>query len=90
VTAGDACTVAVVVTVGVTAGAAGTAGGNFNFVTWRSLSAVSDNVRFGSKSRHRVDYSITSSAATSRPGGTVRPRALAVFMLMTVSYLVGA
>jgi hypothetical protein len=35
-------------------------------------------------------YSITSSAATSRPGGTVRPSARAVFRLTTVWYLVGA
>jgi hypothetical protein len=35
-------------------------------------------------------YSITSSAATSRPGGTVRPSAFAVFRLSVVSYLVGA
>src|SRR5262249_31723350 len=34
-------------------------------------------------------YSITSSAATSRPGGTVRPSAFAVLRLSTVSYLVG-
>ena len=31
----------------------------------------------------------TSSAATSKPGGTVRPSALAVFRLMAVSNLVG-
>src|SRR5262244_726085 len=35
-------------------------------------------------------HSITSSAATSKPGGTLRPSALAVFKLSTVSYLVGA
>src|SRR5262249_7696348 len=35
-------------------------------------------------------HSIPSSAATSRPGGTVRPSAFAVFRLTTVSYLVGA
>jgi len=34
-------------------------------------------------------YSITSSAATSKPGGTVRPSAFAVLRLTTVSYLVG-
>src|SRR5207244_11223176 len=34
-------------------------------------------------------YSITSSAATSRPGRTVRPSAFAVLRLRTVSYLVG-
>ena len=39
--------------------------------------------------KHDLFYSITSSVATSRPGGTVRPRAFAVFMLTTVSYLVG-
>ena len=34
-------------------------------------------------------YSITSLARTSNDGGTVRPSALAVFMLMTTSNLVG-
>ena len=34
-------------------------------------------------------YSITSSAATSKPGGTVRPSAFAVLRLRTVSNLVG-
>src|SRR5262245_13571915 len=34
-------------------------------------------------------HSITSSAATSRPAGTVRPSAVAVLMLMAVSNLVG-
>ena len=35
-------------------------------------------------------HSNTSSAATSRPDGTVRPSARAVFRLTVVSYLVGA
>src|SRR5262249_4739131 len=35
-------------------------------------------------------YSITSSARTSTVSGTVRPSALAVFMLSTVSYFTGA
>src|SRR4029450_2015905 len=35
-------------------------------------------------------YSITSSARPSNDRGTVRPSALAVFRLMTSSYLVGA
>jgi hypothetical protein len=35
-------------------------------------------------------HSITSLAATSKPVGTVRPSALAVFKLRAVSYLVGA
>src|SRR5258707_8596375 len=35
------------------------------------------------------NYSITSSARTSMEGGTVRPSALAVFMLITSSNLVG-
>jgi hypothetical protein len=35
-------------------------------------------------------YSITSSARTSTLAGTSRPSALAVFMLSTISYLVGA
>jgi hypothetical protein len=34
-------------------------------------------------------YSITSVARTSNEGGTVRPSALAVFMLIISSYLVG-
>src|SRR5262249_42477574 len=34
-------------------------------------------------------HSITSSAMASTPGGTVRPSAPAVFMLMTSSNLVG-
>ena len=35
-------------------------------------------------------YSITSSAVVRSVGGTVRPSALAVLRLMTVSYFVGA
>jgi hypothetical protein len=35
-------------------------------------------------------YSITSSARATSEGGTVMPSALAVFRLMTISYLVGA
>ena len=35
-------------------------------------------------------YSITSLARASTDGGTVRPSALAVFRLITSSYLVGA
>src|SRR5262245_31150371 len=35
-------------------------------------------------------HSTTSSAATSKPGGTVRPRAFAVLMLTDVSNFVGA
>src|SRR6516162_3783382 len=35
-------------------------------------------------------HSITSSAATSRPGGTVRPSAFAVLMLRAVTNLVAA
>ena len=37
--------------------------------------------------QHR--YSITSSAAISKPGGTVKPSAFAVLRLMTVSNFVG-
>src|SRR5215472_2887202 len=36
------------------------------------------------------NHSITSSAATSRLGGTVNPSAFAVFKLSTVSYFIGA
>nr|QIP07855.1 diguanylate cyclase [Bradyrhizobium symbiodeficiens] len=39
--------------------------------------------------RSKKLYSITSSARTSNEGGTVRPSALAVFMLITSSNLVG-
>jgi hypothetical protein len=35
-------------------------------------------------------HSITSSAATSNPGGTLKPSAFAVFRLSVVSYFVGA
>jgi hypothetical protein len=35
-------------------------------------------------------YSITSSARASNVGGNSKPSALAVFMLMTRSYLTGA
>jgi hypothetical protein len=34
-------------------------------------------------------YSMTSSAAISKPGGTVKPSAFAVLRLTTVSYFVG-
>src|SRR5258705_1562617 len=39
--------------------------------------------------QHKASYSITSSARTSKDGGTVRPSALAVLRLITSSYLVG-
>src|SRR6516225_12302773 len=39
--------------------------------------------------QQNASYSITSSAATSRPGDTVRPRALAALRLRAVSYFVG-
>src|SRR5262249_34695833 len=39
--------------------------------------------------RSPVLYSITSSARASTEGGMVRPRALAVFRLITSSYLLG-
>jgi hypothetical protein len=42
------------------------------------------------ESGSRCSHSITSSARASRVGGTVRPSALAVFRLITSSYLVGA
>src|SRR5947207_14177743 len=38
---------------------------------------------------HAPSHSITSSAWTSKEAGTVRPRTLAVFMLITNSNLVG-
>ena len=38
----------------------------------------------------KSNYSITSSAATSRPGGNVRPSAFAVLRLRIVSNFVGA
>src|SRR6516164_9496396 len=43
-----------------------------------------------SRCSKRRGYSITSSARASSVSGTVRPSALAVFMLITRSYLVGA
>lgn len=42
------------------------------------------------KVEHSAIHSITSSALASRVGGTVRPSAVTVFRLMTVSYSVGA
>src|SRR4029453_3866002 len=42
------------------------------------------------KSGHRQPYSITSRARASSDGGTVMPSALAVLILITSSYLVGA
>ena len=46
--------------------------------------------RAGTASTHRaVPYSITSSARKSNVGGRSRPRAFAVFRLITSSYLVG-
>src|SRR6516225_824474 len=39
--------------------------------------------------QQELRYSITSSEATSRPGGTVRPSAFAVLRLRRVSYLTG-
>ena len=41
-------------------------------------------------SGHRLAYSITSSAATRRPGGMLMPSAFAVLRLRSVSNLVGA
>src|SRR5215831_13773551 len=37
-----------------------------------------------------ISQSITSSAATSKPGGTIRPSCFAVLRFTTVSYLVGS
>src|SRR4029434_4472912 len=39
--------------------------------------------------QQKASYSITSSARTSKEGGTVRPSSLAVFRLITNSNLVG-
>jgi hypothetical protein len=50
------------------------------------------DVRFGPEadSRSKKDcYSMTSSAAISKPGGTVKPSAFAVLRLTTVSNFVG-
>ncbi len=46
-------------------------------------------LRFRAKGRIGQRYSITSSARASSVGGIVRPRALAVLVLMTSSNLVG-
>jgi hypothetical protein len=43
-----------------------------------------------SKVRHRMAYSITSSACASSVGGTVMPAILAVLRLITSSYFVGS
>ena len=48
------------------------------------------DVRFVPKADMAPGHSITSSARESTDGGTVRPSALAVFRLITVSNLVGA
>ena len=50
----------------------------------RAMSALPQKVE------HSAIHSITSSALASRVGGTVRPSAVTVFRLMTVSYSVGA
>jgi hypothetical protein len=46
-----------------------------------TISGTNRLVRDGNRSKQHL-YSITSSARTSNEGGTVRPSALAVFMLM--------
>jgi hypothetical protein len=51
------------------------------------------DVCFGANSGHQnklIGYSMTWSARATRLGGTARPSALAVFRLITNSYLVGA
>jgi hypothetical protein len=50
----------------------------------RQLRAITGLMR-----RSKPLYSITSSARASKEGGTIRPSALAVFMLITNSNLVG-
>src|SRR6516162_9307407 len=59
----------------------------------RLLSARCQRPRHGHAAEQRYEraplYSITSSAMASTSGGTVRPSAPAVFMLMTISNLVG-
>src|SRR5262249_16248940 len=59
---------------------------------WLPFAAVSIRQQFGTQmpqGGHPPHHSITSSAATSTPGGTVKPSVLAVLRLTTVSYLVG-
>ena len=52
------------------------------------------SIRLAHKETHALQqnnaYSITLSARASSVAGTVRPKAFAVFMLITSSYLVGA
>jgi hypothetical protein len=54
------------------------------------LSAKTGREQMQQMNVRQCRYSITSSAATSRPGGTVRPSALAVLRLTIVSNLVAA
>ena len=53
------------------------------------MCSATRHVRFVPIADIAATYSITSSAAFSKPNGTVRPSALAVFRLMTKSNLVG-
>src|SRR5262249_59646847 len=63
--------------------------------SWRLLRARRERPRDRHAAEQRYElappnHSITSSAATSRPGGTVRPSAFAVLRLTIVSNLVAA
>ena len=55
-----------------------------------SYALIATDFRFADGPQADIDdYSIISSARTSNEGGTVRPSAFAVFMLITSSNLVG-
>jgi hypothetical protein len=51
---------------------------------------IGDLSRCGNVGGQTYGYSMTSSVMASTPGGMLRPSALAVFMLMTSSNLVGS
>jgi hypothetical protein len=68
-------------------------GSSSSAMPWSDRSRSGSRLRFetmpSSKRKSRPPYSITSSARESNEGGTVRPSALAVFMLITSSNLDG-
>jgi hypothetical protein len=56
---------------------------------WRAASIAQSDIGFAQHRARPATHSITSSARSSIPGGTVRPSSIAILRLMTSSNVVG-